>query len=162
MNWAKLSASATLAAALIASPATAYADCGDPDQPPCTGPVPTVDQVVAIMAELTDPNKPAADKTDIITPGFTPEEAGTIDDHLNRMRNSLPLPFVVTDIQPAPNDFAGATVAVPIGFHRTSPGPVVLVEQPGHWFITHDTATTALDAFWSNANRRPPVVVWAK
>ena len=37
-----------MAAALIASPATAFADCGDPDQPPCTGPVPTVDQVVAI------------------------------------------------------------------------------------------------------------------
>jgi hypothetical protein len=48
------------------------------------------------------------DKTDIVTPGFAPDEAGTIDDHLNRMRNSLPLPFVVTDIQPAPNDFAGA------------------------------------------------------
>jgi hypothetical protein len=46
-----------LVAALIASPATAYADCGDLEQPPCTGPVPTVDQVVAIMAELTDPNK---------------------------------------------------------------------------------------------------------
>jgi hypothetical protein len=168
MNRIKLTGFA-MAAALIAAPATvvtaapAYADdCGDPGQPPCTGPVPTVDQVVAIMAELTDPNKPAADKTDIITPGFTPEEAGTIDDHLNRMRNSLPLPFVVTDIQPAPNDFAGATVAVPIGFHSTSPGPVVLVEQHGHWLITHDTAMTALDAFWYNANRRPPVVVWAK
>jgi hypothetical protein len=63
----------TMAAALIASPATAFADCGDPDQPPCTGPVPTVDQVVAIMAELTDPDKPAANKTDIVTPGFAPE-----------------------------------------------------------------------------------------
>jgi hypothetical protein len=60
-----------LAVALIAAPATAYADCGDPGQDPCTGPVPTIDQVVAIMAELTDPNKPAADKTDIVTPGFT-------------------------------------------------------------------------------------------
>jgi hypothetical protein len=50
-----------LAAALIASPATAYAQCGDPGQDPCTGPpVPTVDQVVAIMTELADPNKPSA------------------------------------------------------------------------------------------------------
>jgi hypothetical protein len=40
--------------------------------------------------------------------------------------------------------------------------PVVLVEQHSHWLITHDTAMTALDAFWYNANRRPPVVVWAK
>jgi hypothetical protein len=59
-------ATVTAAAALIAAPATmvtagpAYADCGDPNQPPCTGPVPTIDQVVAVMAELTDPNKPAA------------------------------------------------------------------------------------------------------
>jgi hypothetical protein len=74
-----------MAAALIASPATAFADCGDPDQPPCTGPVPTVDQVVAIMAELTDPDKPAANKGNIVIPGFSPEEAGTIDDHLHRM-----------------------------------------------------------------------------
>ena len=65
MNWIKLSGLA-MVAALIAAPATvvtaapAYADdCGDPGQPPCTGPVPTVDQVVAIMAELTDANKPA-------------------------------------------------------------------------------------------------------
>ena len=105
MNGIKLPGVVTaMAAALIASPATAFADCGDRDQPPCTGPVPTVDQVVAIMAELTDPDKPAANKTDIVTPGFAPEEAGTIDDHLNRMNafGVLPLPFVVTDIQSAP------------------------------------------------------------
>jgi hypothetical protein len=92
-DWTKLSTIAAAAAVLIAAvPATvvtaapAYADdCGDPGQPPCTGPVPTTDQVVAVMAELTDPNKPAADKTDIVTPGFTPDEAQTIDDHLHRM-----------------------------------------------------------------------------
>jgi hypothetical protein len=50
MNWTKLSVATTLVAALIASPATAYADCGDPDQHPCTGPVPTVDEVVAVLA----------------------------------------------------------------------------------------------------------------
>ena len=55
MNRIKFPALATLTVALFASPATAYADCGDPDQPPCTGPVPTVDQVVAIMAELDRP-----------------------------------------------------------------------------------------------------------
>jgi hypothetical protein len=47
--------------------------------------VPTTDEVVAIMAELTDPNIPAANKTDIVTPGFSPEEAGTIDDHLSQL-----------------------------------------------------------------------------
>jgi hypothetical protein len=86
----------------ITAPATARAD----------DPVPTTDQVLAIMAELTDPNIPAANKGDIVTPGFTPDEAGTIDDHLNRMNGKqLPLNFVVTDIEPAPTNLAGATLA---------------------------------------------------
>ena len=155
MNWTKLSVATTLAAALIASPATAYADCGDPDQPPCTGPVPTVDQVVGIMQQLTDPDIPAASKGNIVTPGFSPEEAGTIDDHLNRMRGpTLPLNFVVTNIQPAPNNFAGATVETNGGFHQgTRPKPIALVDQGGHWLITHDTAMTELDVFWRVANR---------
>jgi hypothetical protein len=145
MNWFKLPAfaSATMAAALIAAPATAYAD-----------PVPTVDEVVAILAELTDPNIPAANKANVVSPGFTPDEAGAIDDHLNQMRDILPLPFVVTDIEPAPNNFAGATLATTGSFHQVSaPKPIVLVNQGGHWLITQDTAITALDAFWSNANR---------
>lgn len=153
MNWTKLSVATTLAA-LIASPATAHADCGDPDQSPCTGPVPTVDQVVGIMAELTDPNKPAGDKTDIVTPGFTPEEAGKIDDHLHRMdvAGLLPLPFIITNIQAAPNNFAGATMQTGGSFHQSSaPGPIVLVGQNGHWLLTHHSAISSLDAFWHNA-----------
>ena len=143
-------------AALIASPATAYADCGDPGQDPCVDPVPTVDQVVAIMAELTDPRKPAADKGDIVTPGFSPDEAGAIDNHLRRMDavQIVPLSFVVTDIQPAPDNFAGATLATTGSFHQVSKAkPIVLVNQRGHWFLTHDSAMTAMDAFWYNARR---------
>ena len=63
------------------------------------------------MTELTDPDIPAANKTDSVTPGSSPNEAGTIDDHLTRMKvfgGILPLPFVVTNIQPAPNSLAGA------------------------------------------------------
>jgi hypothetical protein len=143
----------------VAAPTTAHADCGDPGQPVCTGPVPTDDQVVAIMAELTDPNKPAADKTDIVIPGFSPEEAATIDDHLHRMNDVLPLPFVVTDIEPAPNNFAGATVTATGSFHqRSAHEPIVLANQHGHWLITHDTAVTTLANFWYNANRRYPFV----
>ena len=107
------------------------------------------------MAELTDPGIPAANKTNIVTPGFSPDEAGTIDDHLNRMNGKqLPLNFVVTDIEPAPNNFAGATVATE-GTPRqhSAARPIVLVDQGGHWLITHDTAMTALNAFWFNANR---------
>ena len=59
-----------LALACVTATAPAYADCGDPGQGPRTGPVPTVDQVVAIMAELTDPNRPTATKNDAITPRF--------------------------------------------------------------------------------------------
>ena len=160
MNWTKLSVVTTTAAALIVSPATAYADCGDPDQPPCTGPVPTVDQVVGIMQQLTDPNIPAANKGNIVTPGFTPDEAGTIDDHLHWMDDVLPLPFTVSNVQSAPNNYAGATVQSTGSYHQyTPPGPIVLVQQNGRWRITHDTAMAALAAFWHNATRPRPVHV---
>ena len=143
----KTVAIAVLIAASFTAPATAHAD----------DPVPTVDQVVAIMAELTDPNIPAANKGNVVTPGFAPDQAGVIDDHLNQMRDNLPLPFVVTDIEPAPNHFAGATLATTGSFHQVSqPKPIVLVEQGGHWLITQDTAMTALDAFWFNENRPDP------
>jgi hypothetical protein len=151
----KIVTAALLLAASLAVPATAHADCGDPGQDPCTGPVPTVDQVVAIMTELTDPDKPAASKTDIVTPGFSPDEAQKLDDRLNRMRGpALPEHFVVTDIQPAPNNFAGATVAS-VGNPRQStyPKPIVLVNQGGHWLITHDTALDKLESLYQAAVR---------
>ena len=147
-------------AALIASPATAYADCGDPDQPPCTGPVPTVDEVVGIMQQLTDPNIPAVNKGNVITPPFNAEEAATLDHQLQVIEGpALPLPFVVTDIQPAPNHFAGATVETRGNtYQHTWPTPIVLVEQDGHWKITHDTAMNELHHFWLNGTRRPGFV----
>ena len=136
----------------------AFADCGDPGRPACTGPVPTVDQVVAIMAELTDPDIPASNKTDVVTPGFSPEEAGTIDDHLRRMDvhgRILPLPFIVTDIEPAPNNLAGATLATQgdSPLQNSYGRPIVLVDQGGRWLITHDSAFSELDVFWRVANR---------
>jgi hypothetical protein len=161
MNWTKLSLAATLATALIASPATAYAECGDPGQDPCTGPVPTVDDVVGLFDGLTDPDIPAANKTNIVSPGFSPDEAGMIDDHLNKMRRpALPLHFVVTNIQPAPNNFAGATLAT-VGNPRQSTyaRPIVLVNQGGHWLLTHDSAMTEMYWFWQAAERYMGVVV---
>jgi hypothetical protein len=146
MNWTKLFVATAITATLIAAPATANAD-----------PAPSTDEVVAILAKLTDPGIPAANKTDIVTPGFAPDEAGTIDDHLNRMNafgGLLPPDFVVTDIQPAPNNLAGATLATTGGSrHRTNPRPIVLADQGGHWLITHDAAMTELDALWKAAER---------
>jgi hypothetical protein len=148
----KIATTAMLLAASLAgitARATAHAD----------EPVPTVDQVVAIMDALTDDAVPAASKTNIVTPGFSPDEVGNIDDQLRRLHEGggcgsyLPARFIVTDIQPAPNDFAGATVAVPFGRRSTPPEPIVLVEQHGHWLITHDAATSALDSFEYNATR---------
>jgi hypothetical protein len=139
----KITVAAMLLAASLAAPATAHADD-----------VPSVDQVVAIMAELTDPDKPAASKTDIVTPGFSPDEAGTIDDHLNQERVHLPLNFVVTDIQPAPNNSAGATLATDgVPRRHTHGHPIVLVDQDGHWMIAHDSAVAELEFFW-RASRR--------
>jgi hypothetical protein len=151
----------SLVAAFLTTPATAHADCGDPGQPPCTGPVPTVDEVIADLAELTNPDIPATNKTNIVSPGFSPEEAATIDDHLNRMNavGLLPLHFVVTDIEPAPNNFAGATVANTGSYRQITPaGPIVLVDQGGHWLLTHHSAMSAMDAYWYNANRTVPVL----
>jgi len=156
-----------VAAMLVVAPAgllaaaPASADCGDPSQPPCTGAVPSTDQVVAVMAELTDPGKAAASKTNIVTPGFAADEASAIDDHLNQTNADglLPYTFVVTDIESAPSNFARATVTVTGTFNQISaPEPVVLADQGGHWLITHDTAMRALNAFWHNANRSPPPI----
>jgi hypothetical protein len=153
---------AMILAASLATPVAAHADCGDDGQPACTGPVPTVDQVVSIMQQLTDPNIPAASKGNIVTPGFSPEEAATVDDHLNRTNaaGDLPYNFVVTDIVPAPANFAGVTVTITGSFHQQSaPQHIVLSEHGGHWLITHDAAWTMLDHFWYNAHTRMPPYV---
>lgn len=136
-----------LATATVTAPATARADDA-----------PSVDQVMELLGELADPNVPAMNKGNIVTPGFNPDEAGTIDDHLSRMRaypvSLLPPNFAVTDIQPAPNNSAGATVAATGGIkHATDPRPIVLINQGGHWLIANDTAMTVLDALWDAAQR---------
>jgi hypothetical protein len=161
----KTIAAAILIAVSLAVPATAHADCGDPDHPPCTGPVPTVDQVTALMAELTDPDRSFADKNDAVTPAFTNEEVTKLDKELNYVRGNgvLPINFTVTDIQPAPNNFAGATVAngtagVVIGI-RSGVAPIVLVEQGGRWVVTRDTAISRVNKlFVDSVPRVHPVV----
>jgi hypothetical protein len=142
-------------AALLASPATAHADCGEPGQDPCTGPAPTVDQVMGVINELIDPDIPAANKGNIVTPGFTPDETQQIDDHLHDMdaRRYPPMNIVISNIQPAPDNLAGATLAAYNGKKTTPPRPIVLVDQGGHWLLTHDTAKATLDAFWISSNR---------
>jgi hypothetical protein len=148
MNWIKLPALATLAVALFASPATAYADCDQDGQPACTGPRPTVDQVMDIMNRLTDPNIPSIEKADIVTPPFDDHQAHRLDVVLDYLRTKriVPISFTVTDIQPAPNNFAGATVSNPPSWNEHSgTGPVVLVLQNGHWFITHESAIDRVD-----------------
>jgi len=73
-----------------------------------------------------------------------------------RSAGYCPPNFVVTDIEPAPANFAGATVATTGGYkHATRPRPIVLINQGGHWQITHDSAMTVLDALW-NAGQRVP------
>ena len=155
----RITAASVLTATMIATPAPAHADCGDPGQDPCTGPVPTVDEVVGIMQQLTDPNIPAVNKGNVITPPFTAEEAATLDHPLQVIDGpALPLPFIVTNIQPAPNHYAGATVETGGNrYQHTWPRSIVLVEQDGHWKITHDTAMPELHAFWLNGSRGPIV-----
>ena len=144
----KTAAAVVLLAASLAVPATAHADCGDPGQDPCTGPVPTVDQVAAIMDRLTDPNVPAPDKSDIVTPAFTDNEFRKVD---CMAQHYLSAPWIITDIQSAPNNFAGATVVKPPGWRVPNPKPIALVDQGGHWMITHRSAMFMLDEFYSAA-----------
>ncbi|UVO13795.1 hypothetical protein NM962_06890 [Mycobacterium sp. SVM_VP21] len=154
-----------IAAASIAL-AAALAGAATPATSSAAEPVPTTDEVLAAMAELTDPNIPAANKTNVVTPGFSPDEAQTIDQRLRETQEAglLPYVFKVTDIQPAPGNSAGATVTAEGGFRdHSAPEPIVLSEQGGRWLITHDTAVTALDHFWHNANRPfVPIVPWVK
>jgi hypothetical protein len=128
---------ALLVAASLAVPATAHADDD----------VPTPDQVTGIMNELTDPNIPAANKGDIVSPPFDDHQARAVDAILNYCRTwgMLPVPFIVTNIQPAPNHMAGATVSNPRVWHlRAGGGPVVLVNQGGRWMLTSDSAVNAV------------------
>jgi hypothetical protein len=132
-----------LAAALIASPATAYADCGQDGQPACTGPVPTVDEVTAMMGELADPNIPATGKNDIVSPPFNDDQAQKFDTMMGllRLESIVPVNWTVTDIESAPNNTAGATVSNPAAWHeRAGTGPIVLVLQNGRWMLSHQTA----------------------
>jgi len=128
-----------LAVTTVAAPAIARADCGQDGQPACTGPVPTVDQVTDLLNRLTDPSVPAEDKHDVVTPDFAPNQIGFLDGWWNPLGPGFfPVDFAVNDIQPGPNNTAGATVGVHANGHSTwaSPRPIALVNQSGHWLIT--------------------------
>jgi hypothetical protein len=151
---------AILIAASLTVPATAHADCGDPDQPACTGPVPTVDQVVALLSKLMDPNRPNEDKNDVVTPDLSPESIGYLDTYLAGRLNAhgdFPYDFAVTDIQPAPNNFAGATVTTHANGHRTTtrPFPIVLVNQSGRWLLTRKSAINSVSEVLMHYEFRP-------
>lgn len=139
-------AAALLAAASLAVPATAHADN-----------VPTVDEVTAMMNEVADPNIPAVNKNDIVTPPFDDDQAPKFDNFLNVMRSAgvLPISFTATDIQPAPNNTAGATVETPPTW-RMKPGtaPIVLVLQNGRWMITHQTAVNRVTHLYNDKKKR--------
>jgi hypothetical protein len=157
----KIAAAAMLlAVASVTAPAIARADCGEPDEPACTGPVPTVDQVVALLAELMDPNRPNEDKNDVVTPDLSPESIGYLDTYLDGRLNAhgdFPYDFVVTDIQPAPNNFAGATLATHANGHRTTtrPFPIVLVNQSGRWLLTRKSAINSVSEVLMHYEFRP-------
>jgi hypothetical protein len=142
----KPAAAAFIIAASLAVPATAHADDA----------VPTVDEVVAVLARLTDPNIPAIEKNDVVTPGFSPDDAATIDTHLQRLSAAgiVPLNFVVTDIQPAPDNSAGATARTMGSFRQSSvPGPIALHRENGRWPLIHQSAASVINVIWHNGTR---------
>lgn len=120
--------------------------------------VPTPGQVADILNRVLDPNLDTQDKSAVVAPGLSPEDETQIDAALGRLtlRNRLPLDFVITDIQPAPNNYAGATVAA-ANLPGLPPTPVVLNRQGDQWKITDDTLTPLMYAIWHAARHRAVV-----
>ena len=114
--------------------------------------VPTPDQVANILNRVLDPDLNLQDKSTVVTPGLSSEDEPQIDAALTRLtlRYPPPLDFVVTDIQPAPNDDAGATVAA-ANLPGLSPTPVVLNRQGNQWKITENTLMPLIQAIYHAA-----------
>jgi hypothetical protein len=143
----RIAAASVLTATLMQVPATAHADD-----------VPSVDQVVALLSQLSDSDRPAAGKSDVVTPAFDPQQAKRLDYFLNTdsAKGNLPMTFTAADIQPAPANSAGATVTAHENGHPTTsnPFPIVLVNAGGHWLITSDSAIALMNNVWDHYGRR--------
>lgn len=126
---------------LVATLAGAPAAHADPEPPP-DAPVPTAEQVAAILNQLTDPNVPDEGKAKLVEGGLSPDEMGQNDQGLARLvrHHALPFTFSVTDIAPAINNLAGVTAAL-TGPREPFPviSPLVLAEHDGTWQLTHDS-----------------------
>lgn len=113
----------------------------DPEPPP-GAPVPTAEQVAAILNQLTDPNVADTDKAKLVDGGLSPDELGQNDQGLAKLvrHHALPFTFTVTDIRPAINGLAGVTAAL-TGPREPFPviRPLVLVDHDGTWQLTHDS-----------------------
>lgn len=132
---------ASVAALLVTALACAPAAHADPVPPP-DAPVPTAEQVAAILNQLTDPNVPDTDKAKLVEGGLSPDEMRQNDLGLAKLvrHHALPFTFDVTDIQPAINDLAGVTAAL-TGPREPFPviAPLVLADHDGSWQLTHDS-----------------------
>lgn len=135
----------------VVTAAPASADCGDPGQTPCAGPVPSPDEVAGILNQLTDPDTPDPAKSALVDGGLSSKKLAELDQRADKLDQCgyIPMKFVVTDIEPAPNNYAGASVSVPSP--SIWPMPLVLVERDGQWLVTRDTLLKILDALWSES-----------
>ena len=119
----------------------------DPAPQPPDPAVPTADQVAGLLSRLTDPTTPDPAKAALVQGGLTPDVLGQIDQNLTGLDRAGSLPFAidVTDIQPAPDDYAGVTVSI-TGHHIPIPvvRPMVLVKQGDSWLFTHDSVDPTL------------------
>lgn len=114
---------------------------------------PTAEQVSGILDRLVDPNMPYQDKVGLIQNGLTPQEGRDLDQSLAQFGADAELPysFAVSDIQPAPDNLAGATIAitgpkVPIPEFR----PIALVNQGGNWLLLHDSMMRVMQRLVEN------------
>lgn len=109
--------------------------------------VPTADQVAGLLSRLTDPATPDPDKAALAQGGLSPNALAELDRDLTGLNQAGSLPFAinVSDIQPAPNEFAGVTVSI-TGHHIPIPvvRPMVLVKQGDTWLFTPDSVDPTL------------------
>ncbi|ORX08458.1 hypothetical protein [Mycolicibacillus trivialis] len=129
---------AVVGALILAAAPAVHAD------PPPVGPVPSSDQVAAVMHQLSDPHAPDEVKSGLVDGGLSPAELGELGGLVNDLafRAELPLNFAVTDIVAAPGDVAGMTVSATTWLMtRAVVEPMVLIHDDGTWRLTHDSFT---------------------
>jgi hypothetical protein len=111
-----------------------------------TAPLPPPEALTDVMARLTDPNVPGADKLDLIQ-NATPDDAATLDTFTKALRDSgfMPLSFEARDVTWMQSQPGSVTANVVVKSANAQPGrdftfPMDFVPAHGSWQLSRQTA----------------------